>query len=133
MVFDLKFSKDLETIESGTRIWYNFKNEPIKTFSFGKGPNELHYTMYYINNEDWINKFTKHIDYFVNPAVYKKNYLIMDRFVKEMLIKLVESDSLFSDIKKSVEKLRGKCYALDHQQVNVNKKASPGKIKPTEQ
>ena len=38
--------------------------------------------------------------------------MIMDRFLKEMLSKLIVSDNLFPDVKKSIEKLKDNCYAF---------------------
>ena len=65
-------------------------------------------------NVNWIEQVTRELDYLCNPAIYKKNYMILDNLVDKVK-KIVLDEDLFTAMQENVKKLCKECYPLDEE------------------
>ena len=63
-------------------------------------------------SKEWINSFVCMADYLANPAIEKKNSLILDELTGSYLPELQKDKQLYADFKGAIGQLLEDCYNM---------------------
>ena len=94
------------------------KDKDDKLINLDGKPKKHNYVVYSINQK-WITDSIQVVDYMSNPSISKKNFQVLDVFIRQNIQKLLEDDQLFKELKKNMKDLKLNCYGLSNNQVDA--------------